>query len=228
MEQWKASVWGACYNAAQTAFYANQQQISAQIQTLQNKIANVDTLTLRREENDEIKCVLRWLLGPNFEFMPSSLINELVIADLFNPEGIFNGVNFTGNDVSPEIDWSLMSWDQARVNFINEAIDWSSVVSFLYSYFWDIPTSWDFIRQIQHTDSTRQAFLRAGSARVVLTVRKGWETAWTYFVETGSIPPPGPLPTSGNPYLTIAQQIADYDNTNYPGIPPANPMAAGR
>ena len=25
------------------------------------------------------------------------------------------------------------------------------------------------------------------------------------------------------PYLTIAQEIYDYDNTNYPGIPPANP-----
>jgi DNA invertase Pin-like site-specific DNA recombinase len=32
-------------------------------------------------------------------------------------------------------------------------------------------------------------------------------------------PPPG----TSTPYLTIAQQIADYDNTNYPGIPPANP-----
>ena len=81
-----------------------------------------------------------------------------------------------------------MSWDQARVNFINQAIDWDNVLYFLYSYFWDIPTSWDFIRQIQHPDSTRQAFLRAGSARVVLTVRKGWETAWTYFWENGVIP----------------------------------------
>jgi len=50
---------------------------------------------------------------------------------------------------------------------------------------------------------------------------------WTYFWETGVIPPPGPLATGGDPYLTIAQQIADYDNTNYPGIPPANPNGGG-
>jgi len=174
-----------------------------------------------------MKCVLRWLLGPSFEFMPSTLVTELINADVFNPAGIYAGVNFTGNDVSPAIDWDLMSWDQARVNFINQAIDWDNVLYFLYSYFWDIPTSWDFIRQIQHPDSTRQAFLRAGSARVVLTVRKGWEMTWTYFAETGQIPPPGPLATGGDPYLTIAQQIADYDNTNYPGIPPANPNGGG-
>jgi hypothetical protein len=35
----------------------------------------------------------------------------------------------------------------------------------------------------------------------------------------------GTLPENlpGHPYLTIAQQIQDYDSTNYPGIPPANP-----
>ena len=231
MQTWQASVYSALYNAAQTAFYTNQQLVNSQIQALQNQVANVDTLTLRREENDEImKSVLRWLLGPNFEFMPSTLVNDLVASANLNPWALFNGVNFTGNSVNflnPAVDWSLMAWDQARVSFINEAIDWDNVLYFLYSYFWDIPTSWDFIRQIQHPDATRQAFLRAGSARVVLTVRKGWETAWTYFVNTGAIPPPGPISAGGDPYLTIAQQIADYDNTNYPGIPPANPNGGG-
>lgn len=162
--------------------------------------------------------------------MPSTLVNDLIASANLNPQAIFNGVNFTGNSVNflnPAADWSLMAWDQARVSFINQAIDWDNVLYFLYSYFWDIPTSWDFIRQIRHPDATRQAFLRAGSARVVLTVRKGWETAWTYFVNTGAIPPPGPISTGGDPYLTIAQQIADYDNTNYPGIPPANPNGGG-
>jgi hypothetical protein len=67
--------------------------------------------------------------------------------------------------------------------------------------------------------------LRAGSARVVLTVRRGWELAWTYFVEFGSTSLPTPLPS--HPYLTIAQQIQDYDSINYPGIPPANPVGGG-
>ena len=222
MEQWQISVWNACYNAAQTAFYASQQVLNAQIQALQATITGVDTLTLRREENDEImKCVLRWLL-PNFEFMPQDVLN------LFKSAGtnLTYGVGFTGNDVGPSsLPWNLMYQNEDRVNFINQAIDWNNVTYFLYSYFWDVPTSWEFIRQLQHPDSTRQAFLRAGSARVVLTVNPGWEQAWTYFVEYGSTNMPDPLPP--HPYLTIAQQIADYDNANYPGIPPANPDGGG-
>jgi hypothetical protein len=55
-----------------------------------------------------------------------------------------------------------------------------------------------------------------------LTVRKGYEAAFTWFVETGDLNVPPVIP-SGYPYMTIAQQIQNYDNTNYPGIPPANP-----
>jgi hypothetical protein len=107
------------------------------------------------------------------------------------------------------------------VKFINEAIEWENVLYLLYSYFWDVPSSWDFIRQLRHPDATRQAFLRAGSARVVLTVRPGWEVDWLTFAEGGkrgttSIP-------ANHSYLTIAGEIKAYNQTNYPGIPPANP-----
>jgi len=56
--------------------------------------------------------------------------------------------------------WSPMFQYQEMVKFINEAIEWENVLYFLYSYFWDVPQSWNFIRQLQHPDSTRQAFLR--------------------------------------------------------------------
>lgn len=118
-----------------------------------------------------------------------------------------------------------MSGQEQDISFINQAIEWDNLTFFTYSYFWDYPLCWDFVRQIQHNDKTRQAFLRAGSARVVLTVRQGWELAWTYFVNTGSITLPSPLPP--HPYMTIAKQIAAYDSTNYPGIPPANPDGGG-
>jgi hypothetical protein len=109
---------------------------------------------------------------------------------------------------------------QEMVKFINEAIEWENVLYFLYSYFWDVPPSWEFIRQIRHPDPTRQAFLRAGSSRVVLTVRRGWELAWVNFVEAGGF---GQTLIPGHPYMTIAREIQNYDQTNYPGIPPANP-----
>ena len=52
-----------------------------------------------------------------------------------------------------------------------------------------------------------------------LPVRRGWEQAWVNFVEAGSF---GKTLIPGHPYMTIAQELQDYDHTNYPGIPPAN------
>jgi GH18 family chitinase len=240
VQQWVSEVWNALYNAAQAAFYAQQQAVNAQIQALQDQLNNVDTLTLRREENDEImKGVLRWLLGPLFEFMPPD-VQALFGAPLVAAPGcggasstrcdlLTHGVSFTGNDIfgddTPQqanYDWSTMFLYQEMVKFINEAIEWENVLYFLYSYFWDVPASWDFIRQIRHPDSTRQAFLRAGSARVVLTVRRGWEPAWVSFVETGGF---GQTLLPNHPYMSIVQEIQAYDNTNYPGIPAANPAS---
>jgi hypothetical protein len=111
------------------------------------------------------------------------------------------------------------------VRFINQAIEWENVVTFLYSYFWDLPGSWTFIRELRHPDATRQAFLRAGSARVVLTVRKGWEAKWMKFAQDGTVDA-DIAPTATGPYLSIAQEIAAYDDRNYPGVPPANPERA--
>lgn len=220
---WVSTTWGALFNAAQASFYETQSQRQSRYDDLQAKIKGVDTLTLRREENDEImKGVLRWILGTNFEFMPSA------VTDLFNlsSNDTKYGVSFTGNSIGPNIpSWSIVYQYEAMVNFINQAIEWENVVYFLYSYFWDMPSSWDFIRQIEHPDATRQAFLRAGASRVVLTVRKGYETAWTWFAEHGDIVLPTNIPN--DPYMPIAQQIHNYDNTNYPGIPPANPDGSG-
>ena len=232
MAQWQSGVWNVLYNAAQAKFYAKQQKIIAQIAALQAKLAGVDTLTLRREENDEImKCAIRWIMGDDFAFMPQNVI------DLFKKTGNEKyGIDFTSNysglDSYEESaakatnDWSIATKYEDRVNFINQAVDWDNVIYFVYSYFWDDPQSWDFIRQIRHPDATRQAFLRAGSARIVLTVRPGWEKAWTYFVEFGGATSmPDVLPY--HPYLQIAQQIQDYDAINYPGIPPADPNGGG-
>jgi len=211
---WLNDVWNALYNAAQTQYYAQQQDIAGKIAQLEDQLNNVDTLTLRREESEEImKGVLRYILGPGFDHLPQYVVDAIKSTGA----DIVHGVVFTGNEpVLTPLEWSVVRQYEDTVRFINQAIEWENVVSFLYSYFWDVSESWDFIRQIRHPDAARQAFLRAGSARVVLTVRKGWETAWAGFVDSG-------IPGGPSPYLTIAQEIAAYDDRNYPGIPPANP-----
>ena len=228
LNTWLSDAWQALYNAAQAQYFSTQQDIAAKVSAIEDQLNNVDTLTLRREESDEImKGALRFLLGPGFDFMPGAVDDAIATSSSVKPPDRrfgqvdqVHGVAFTGSDyfMRPLQQLELQDYE-GLVRFINQAIEWENVVTFLYSYFWDMPESWEFIRQIKHPDANRQAFLRAGSARVVLTVRKGWEDAWLRFVD-------GLGPSDTSPRLTIAQEIAEYDSRNYPGIPPANSSEA--
>jgi hypothetical protein len=213
MAQWEFAVWQAIYNAARDAYYTSLQSLTQKRDALKAQLENVDTLTLRREEREEImKGMLRWLLGPGFDFMPTD------VRWLFSGPV---GQSFTGNELGLNPDgWTTMFIYQEMVKFIQQAIEWENMLYFVYPYFWDVPKAWDFARTLEHPDPTREAFLRAGSARVVLTIRSGYEEAFASFVERGEL---GHILPQDHPYLTIGQEIRAYDQTNYPGIPPANP-----
>jgi hypothetical protein len=205
MERWQFDVWNALYTAAQTKYYAQQQDIAGRIAALEARLNDVDTLTLRREESDEImKNVLRYLLGGWFPSMPKEVLDAFAAAKV----DVAHGTGFEGDTIGPDSTlWTTVRQYEDVVRFVNQAIEWENVVSFLYSYFWDLPESWRFIRDIEHPDAKRQAFLRAGSARVVLTIRRGWETRWVNFVEHGVIDDPN-APENPSQYWTIAQEIA--------------------
>ena len=108
------------------------------------------------------------------------------------------------------------------IKFLHHAIEWENVLYFLYPYFWSHISRWELKKYLDHPDPMHRAFLKAGSARVVLTIRPGFERDFVSFLETGSF---DGLP-SGHPYLTIIEEMENYAKTNYPGIPPADPEGA--
>jgi type II secretion system (T2SS) protein G len=234
MAQWQMSVWQALHDAALNSFDAGQQAVSAQIAALEGQIAGVDTLTLRQEELEEVmKGVLRWLLGPDFQFMPPEVLSlfknpsldvahGMIFTDTSKPgtENTLGLVPTQQADVFQQ--WMTMFQYQEMVKFLHEAIEWENLIYFPYPYFWDVPAAWDFVRTLEHPDPTRQQFLRAGSARVVMTVRQGWEDAFIAFVDLGDF---GKAVPQDHPYITIGQEIQAYGLTNYPGASPANPQA---
>src|SRR5436190_1019111 len=67
-------------------------------------------------------------------------------------------------------------------------------------------------------------FLKSGSARVVLTIRPGFEKHFVSYLETGKF---DPLAAS-DPYWKITEEMEAYAKTNYPGIRPANPIEGAR
>jgi hypothetical protein len=232
---WRQGVLQAIFNAHRDYYYSNLQALSQERDALRARLEGVDTLTLRREERDEImKGVLRWLLGPSFQFMPQEVIDSFTnsfaaAAKKANPQltpddidtMLSQGQGFAGNTLGLNTSaWSTMLAYQEMVKFLHQAIEWENLLYLMYPYFWDIPIAWDFVRTLQHPDPTREQFLRAGSARVVLTIRPGYEGDFAAFVDKGDL---SVVLNGDHPYLTIGNELQARANANYPGIPPANP-----
>src|SRR5258708_9468845 len=178
-------------------------------------MAQGDALTLRKMEREEImKCVLRWLFGPTFELIPVIIEQLAPPIDQNDPGGLF-ALQATGSD-----QWQTIMQFGEFIKFIHNAVEWENVVFFAYPYFWDVTRNWPLKRFMVHPDPEHQAFLRAGSARVVLTIRPGFEHDFASFIETWSSFKD--LPTD-HPYVSIGDEIRNFAMTNYEGIPPANP-----
>jgi type II secretory pathway pseudopilin PulG len=217
---WRLQAWNQIRSAAEEQFNKSIQNYKDQRAKLVEEINSYDALTLRRMEQEEImKGVLRWLLGPQFYLVPFNIAslfgpdtNDPEVQDVLDPNRLSNA------------EWQDVMEHGEFIKYIHNAIEWENVLYFTYPYFWDDNTLWDFKKFLYHPDPTHRVFLRAGAARVVLTIRPGFEPSFTQLVESGAFSTlPGP-----HPYVTIAQEIQDFANTNYPGFPPANPEQNAR
>jgi hypothetical protein len=207
-DRWQAQAWGAMRQAAEETYYQNIQRLRDRRAELVAEIERMDSLTLRKMEREEIiKGVVRWLFGPDFYFVPPDV---QAVFDKLPGEYLPSS--------TPVSDWQRVLEYGEFVKFLNQAIEWENLIYFLYPYYWGSTKKWAEKRFLEHPDPLHRDFLRAGSARVVLTIRPGFEEAFTQLVELGSF---GKLP-GNHPYVTIAQEIQFRAKTNYPGIPPAN------
>ena len=220
LQAWRLEVWNQIRQAAEEQYNKSLQTYEEQRAAILQEIADFDALTLRRMEQEEImKGVLRWLLGPEFYLVPFDL------ANLFGPDL----TDLDAHDVLDpnrlaDAEWLRVMEHGEFIRYIHNAIEWENVLYFTYPYFWDNTSLWKFKKFLYHPDSTHRTFLRSGAARVVLTIRPGFEASFTSLVESGAFDGlPGP-----HPYVTVAQEIQNFANTNYPGFPPANPEQNAR
>ena len=225
-QEWKQKIWNQIYEFKRTEYYENRQLWKERLNNLMEELGAQDALSLRKKEREEVmKGVLRYLFpictppcSDDFEFFPDTI---------FKTEDIDNDRDI--EQVLYELETGLVKDECFRtdllahgetIKFLHHAIEWENMLYFLYPYFWTHPTRWEFKKYLDHPDPMHRAFLKAGSARVVLTIRPGFEDAFLAFIDTGDM---NELPSS--PHLEIGQEFRNYANTNYPGIPPANAVA---
>jgi hypothetical protein len=111
----------------------------------------------------------------------------------------------------PYFDFQEAAAEGAYIRFFEQAFEWDQMQYVFYPYFWSRKSTWidRFVKQ--DSDPRFAEFLKAGSARVVLPVRPGFEVAITHFIETGKIwGGEGEPPQINSPlYVAIVDEIRE-------------------
>ncbi|MCO6161671.1 hypothetical protein [Flavobacterium sp. NRK F7] len=97
------------------------------------------------------------------------------------------------------------------VKFIEQAFEWDILSYHLYPYYWGNRSDWSSLYQYDDTnDPLFRNFMQAGMARVVITVRPGFEEAVRYYMQTGQIWNGGEVPVIEDPmYLSIVDELTE-------------------
>jgi hypothetical protein len=203
LEAWQTSSFERLLEAAKSAHEDRQHTLERERDRLRRELDGRDVLDLRRIEREELmKAVLRWMLGPEFDFFP-----ETVSTPLDGGPGGEGALYDERGRVRLEVYETTMRHG-ALIRFLHDAIEWESVNFVLYPYFWSDHRRWDLKQRLMNADALHWSFLKSGAARVVLTIRPGFEPAWLNLVEAGV----GNGVPADHPYVTIATEMARRAN----------------
>jgi hypothetical protein len=82
----------------------------------------------------------------------------------------------------------------AFAKFIEQAFEWEIMSYNFYPYYWGVKKDWAQLYQYDNNDPLFRNFMQAGMARVIVTVRPGFEEAVNYYMQTGQIWNGGEVP----------------------------------
>jgi hypothetical protein len=94
------------------------------------------------------------------------------------------------------------------IQFFEQAFEWENIVYICYPYFWGGHERWVVNATSASADPVFDQFLNAGSVRLVVPARPGFESLVNFFLYTSSVwagkNPPGP---NDPDYLSVADEI---------------------
>uniref|UniRef100_A0AAU6WQU5 Carboxypeptidase regulatory-like domain-containing protein n=1 Tax=Chryseobacterium endophyticum TaxID=1854762 RepID=A0AAU6WQU5_9FLAO len=102
------------------------------------------------------------------------------------------------------------------MKFMEQAFEWEIMSYYFYPYYWGNRNNWDKMYQFDDNDATFRAFMQSGMARVIVTVRPGFEEAVRHFMVTGQIWNGGEVPVIDDPmFLSIVDEMRKTEGEKY-------------
>jgi len=91
---------------------------------------------------------------------------------------------------------------------MEQAFEWDIMSYYFYPFYWGDRNKWSDMYQFDDNDPTFRAFMQSGMARVIVTVRPGFEEAVRHFMATGQIWNGGEVPVIDDPlFLSIVDEM---------------------
>ncbi|WP_298508209.1 hypothetical protein [uncultured Kordia sp.] len=201
---WKLENFNAIIEAYQTALDAHNEEVA------------------RIEEEQAAKAAeQKDVLGNFYRITESNIIKHNCVAYLLQNYLTELGQDFTDGDKMLNFRVNLgedLDRYTAKAKFLEQAFEWSIMDYTFYPYFWADRKQWQEMYLSENTDPLFRSFLQAGMARVIVTVKPGFEEAVQYFLETGKVWLGGETPIIGDPlYMSITEEIKEPT-----GVPQGN------
>jgi len=96
--------------------------------------------------------------------------------------------------------------------FMEQAFEWNLMSYNFYPFYWGNNAEWKDLYQFETNDPTYRSFMQAGMARVIVTVKPGFENAVMHYMAFGQIWNGGQTPILGNPlYLSIVDELKEQE-----------------
>lgn len=132
----------------------------------------------------------------------------------------FDGMNAMKHKVKPcgypQMDIQEAKKEGEYVRFLEQAFEWKFMNFIFYPYFWSRKCTWENKMNEEADNMLFQRFLKAGYARVAVSIRQGFEGHIAYFLATRRIwGSTGIPPITGPDFVSIYQEIReDKENFN--------------
>jgi len=124
---------------------------------------------------------------------------------------LYSGEGVTGKKVS---DTSNLDRYSSLVKFIEQAFEWEEISYTFYPYYWADKSKWQELYQQEVDDALFRSFLQSGMARVVASVRPGFEEAVMFYMATGQVWSGGQVPVIGDDlFLSIVDELKNPEYT---------------
>jgi hypothetical protein len=140
----------------------------------------------------------------------SYLINQNPAAKLTYGKQMYKTAgqdSFTGYEV--DVTKTLDDYT-AFAKFLEQAFEWNIMSYYFYPFYWGNKADWPTLYQYDNNDPVFRSFMQSGLARVVVTVRPGFEDAVRFYMQTGLVWNGGEVPVIDDPlHLSIIDELKE-------------------